>query len=114
MPRALLRTVHWPIQPVEIRRRFAPPFCPRRGCPQHRLTDPRKFAYRRHGAFVRSDGRRVPRYRCSACRGTFSKQSFAVSYYLKRPELLVPSPRASSTERPSARSPARWAAPPRP
>jgi hypothetical protein len=32
----------------------------------------------------------VPRFRCAACRRTFSRQSFAVSFYLKRPELLVP------------------------
>lgn len=82
--------VQWPIQPVEIRRRFAPPFCPRRDCSQHRLSSPRRFDYRRAGGYLRADGRRVPRYRCEVCRRTFSKQAFAVSYYLKRPELLVP------------------------
>ncbi len=82
--------MHWPIQPLEIQRRFAPPFCPRRDCPQHTLPDPRSFAYQHFGSFLRSDGRRVPRYRCSFCRRTFSKQSFALSYFLKRPRLLVP------------------------
>jgi hypothetical protein len=81
--------VRWPIQPLEIQRRFAPPFCPRSDCSQHRLRDPRLFTYQRFGSFVRRDGRRVPRYRCSACRKTFSKQSFALSYFLKRPEILV-------------------------
>jgi hypothetical protein len=32
----------------------------------------------------------VPRFRCCTCRRTFSRQSFALSYYLKRPGLLVP------------------------
>ena len=30
------------------------------------------------------------RFRCRACGRGFSQQSFAVSYYLKRPELTVP------------------------
>jgi transposase-like protein len=82
--------MHWPIQPVEIQRRFAPRFCPRRDCPQHNPTSRRGFVYRPAGSYRRRDGRRVPRYRCRICRKTFSKQSFAVSYFLKRPELLVP------------------------
>jgi hypothetical protein len=42
-----------------------------------------------HGTY--STARRtVPRFRCSTCRRTFSRQSFALSYYLKRPELVVP------------------------
>jgi len=43
---------------------------------------PRSYATRRRSC--------VPRFRCSFCRRTFSRQSFAVSYYLKRPELMVP------------------------
>jgi hypothetical protein len=35
-------------------------------------------------------GQAVPRFRCQHCRRTFSRQSFAFSYYLKRPELSVP------------------------
>ena len=34
--------------------------------------------------------RRVPRFKCGTCKGGFSRQSFATSYYLKRPELLAP------------------------
>lgn len=82
--------MHWPIQTLQMQRRFAPPFCPRSDCPQHLLHPPRRLACHRFGSYLRSDGRRVPRYRCSVCRRTFSKQSFAVSYYLKRPALLVP------------------------
>jgi hypothetical protein len=33
---------------------------------------------------------RIPRFVCLTCKGSFSRQSFAVSYYSKRPELLVP------------------------
>jgi len=82
--------VRWPNQPIEIQRRFAPRFCPWRDCPQHRTEPPHRIAAQRFGAYRRRDGRRVPRYRCLACRRTFSKQTFAVSYFLKRPELLVP------------------------
>jgi transposase-like protein len=82
--------MRWPIQPIEIQRRFVPRFCPRRDCLQHNPSSPRTFAYRPAGSYRRRDGRRVPRYRCLACRKTFGKQAFAVSYFLKRPELLVP------------------------
>jgi hypothetical protein len=34
--------------------------------------------------------RRIPRFRCATCGRTFSRQSFSCSYYLKRPELLIP------------------------
>jgi hypothetical protein len=46
--------------------------------------------FKRVGSYSRRNGRRVPRYWCRACGKTFSKQAFAVSYFLKRPELLVP------------------------
>jgi len=82
--------VHWPIQPVEIQRRFTPRFCPRRDCPQHTLDPHRSFRHKRDGSYLRKDGRRVPRYLCHACGHTFSKRAFAVTYYLKRPELLLP------------------------
>ena len=32
----------------------------------------------------------MPRFLCLTCRRTFSRQTFSTSYYLKRPELLVP------------------------
>jgi hypothetical protein len=32
----------------------------------------------------------IPRFRCGHCGGTFSSQTFATTYYLKRPELQVP------------------------
>lgn len=82
--------MQWPIQPVEKQRRFVPRFCPRKECVQHTLPDGVKFRFQWSGSFVRKDGRRVPRYLCLACRKTSSKQTFALTYYLKRPELLLP------------------------
>jgi len=70
---------------------FVPAFCPRPSCSRHRLRPGRPFRFHRHGVFLRAAGRDpVPRFRCLSCRRTFSRQSFAFSYYLKRPELSVP------------------------
>lgn len=83
----------WPLAPIESipPERFVPAFCPRPECPQHGEGLPR-FRCRRLKATYRRkcDGRVVPRFRCHACRRGFSQQSFAASYYLKRPELSVP------------------------
>ena len=94
----------WPIQPVEIQQRFVPRFCPRRTCPQHAAPG---FTFQAFGSYLRADGRSVPRYRCRTCRRTFSKQTFVVSYYLKRPELVPPVAaglQAGSAQRQLARS----------
>ena len=82
--------MHWPIHPVEKQRRFAPRFCPRRTCVQHTLAEGETFRFQWFGHYARKDGRPVRRYRCLACRKTSSKQTFSLTYYLKRPELLVP------------------------
>jgi transposase-like protein len=83
----------WPLASIESipHDRFSPSFCPRPGCAQH-LIEPASFRYLRLRETYtrRCDGRVVPRFRCRACRQGFSQQSFAVSYYLKRPELTVP------------------------
>ena len=68
---------------------FVPPFCPRPECPSHSGTRP--WRYIRAGFYrprVSTGG--VQRYHCSCCRSYFSRQSFRVSYYLKRPDLLKP------------------------
>lgn len=81
----------WPRIPVEQipPDAFVPPHCPNPDCPQHH-ADAGAFPWRRHGHYVRaSDRRRVPRFRCLACRRTFSQQTFATSYWLRRHELLV-------------------------
>ena len=82
--------MRWPIHPLEKQRRFVPRFCPRKDCTQHTLGDAGEFRFQYHGSYRRRDGRRVPRYRCLACGHTSSKQAFALTYFLKRPELLVP------------------------
>ena len=79
----------WPGTPVEYLSRFQPGFCPRRGCPEHLRLVP-GFRFERHGFYSTRRRWRIPRFRCCACRGSFSRQSFAVSYYSKRPDLLVP------------------------
>ncbi|HET6277353.1 MAG TPA: hypothetical protein VFG08_01070, partial [Candidatus Polarisedimenticolia bacterium] len=85
---------------------FRPRFCPWPDCGEHRRSSP---GYRcdRHGTFSTRRRPRVPRFRCRACRRSFSRQSFATSYYLKRPELLVPAAAAlvaGSAHRQVARS----------
>lgn len=69
---------------------YVPAFCPWPECPEHqRLTGTLRCSP--HGSYRRQgDGRIVPRFRCGACGRTFSQQSFAFSYYLKRPELSRP------------------------
>ena len=82
--------VDWPIQPLEVQRRFAPRFCARRDCTAHTQPLAPGLRFKPAGGYYRADRRRVPRFRCPVCLRTFSKQAFAFSYYLKRPELTVP------------------------
>jgi transposase-like protein len=81
-----------PGQPIEGRRpdRFRPPHCPGRDCPDHRPT--KRYRCSWIGSYLRQcdPHRAVPRYLCPTCGRRFSRQSFATSYYLKRPELLRP------------------------
>src|SRR5262245_15581347 len=87
---ALVPAVDWPIQPIENQRRFVPRFCPRKDCPAHRLERGARFRFQYDGWYPRRDGRRVPRYKCLVGNHRFSKRAFAVTYYLKRPELIEP------------------------
>ncbi len=79
----------WPQTPTEYLSKFQPPFCPWRECSEHRRVLP-GYGFQRHGYF--STGRRwkIPRFRCKTCKRTYSRQTFSVSYYRKRPELLLP------------------------
>lgn len=82
----------WPTRTVESipPDGFLPDHCPWESCPSNR-NRARPFRYHRHGVFIRNCDRRVvPRFRCLVCGRTFSAQTFAVSYYLKRPDLTVP------------------------
>lgn len=70
-------------------RPFVPPHCPRSDCRHHRCADGWRFA--KHGHYTRQCAPRViPRFRCGTCGATFSSQTFSTTYYLKRPELLLP------------------------
>ena len=68
-------------------RRF--PHCPNRNCAFHR-PDP-AWKYRDSGTYVRpSDGASYPRYRCTACRRTFTLRTFSADYWLRYRHLLEP------------------------
>ena len=70
-------------------RPFVPPFCPRSSCRYHACPD--GWRYARHGHYARQCAPHlIRRFRCGHCRVTFSSQTFATSYYLKRPELQEP------------------------
>jgi hypothetical protein len=57
---------------------------------QHTLEPGERFRFRYDGSYQRKDGRTVRRFYCVVGAHGFSKQSFSVTYYLKRPELTVP------------------------
>ncbi|MGH9870237.1 MAG: transposase [Candidatus Polarisedimenticolia bacterium] len=82
--------MHWPGVAVEHQQDFTPPFCPRRRCSEHRCVDPSSYRFAPYGSYSTLKQSNIPRFRCLTCRKTFSRQSFATSYYLKRAELLVP------------------------
>jgi transposase-like protein len=68
--------------------RFTPPFCPNPSCEFHRESKGWRFV--RWGSYTRTlpRVRNVPRFRCSHCRRTFSRQTFQTTYWLRRPELI--------------------------
>jgi len=85
--------MRWPLVPLERLRpsRFRPPHCPWPQCLSHSPSRRVPFSFHRYGSFRRRcDRRRVPRFLCLLCRRTFSLQTFAFSYYLKRPDLSCP------------------------
>jgi len=82
--------MRWPKQPVQNVRpsRFLPPFCPWPECSAHRAPGQ---GFHRNGSYrVKNSPKRIPRYFCLDCERTCSRQTFSTTYYLKRPELLVP------------------------
>jgi transposase-like protein len=80
--------VNWPSTPIDRLQQFRPPFCPREDCRHH--TRPDGFRYKKDGSYSVARGTRIPRYRCKACGKGFSRKTFSLRYYLKRPELLIP------------------------
>lgn len=65
---------------------FSPPRCPNRACPLH--ADPKPELLRPHGSYQpKCRPAPVPRFRCSVCRRTFSRQTFRADYRDHRPDL---------------------------
>ena len=82
--------MRWPKKPVQNVRpsRFDPPFCPWPECLAHRA---RGKGFHRNGSYrTKRSPKRIPRFLCLDCERTCSRQTFSTTYYLKRPELLVP------------------------
>jgi len=68
----------------------APPFCPNPACRFHR-GEVAHWRYVRAGFFTRRQTpRSIQRYRCRACGRYFSDQTFRLTYWTKRPDLLQP------------------------
>jgi transposase-like protein len=67
---------------------WQPPFCPNPDCKYH--NDLREgWRYKRAGYYWRqAQPRRIQRYLCKHCGVSFGSQSFSVTYYLKRPDIL--------------------------
>jgi transposase-like protein len=65
---------------------FRPPRCPHLGCPNH--LDPNPRAFRPHGSYrALCRPHPIPRFRCSNCLRTFSRQTFRMDYRDHRPDL---------------------------
>jgi hypothetical protein len=78
-------------QPTSHPRRFVPRHCPWPDCPDHSLTGDRVYRSVHDGSYSRRAApHRIPRFCCKACGRTFSSQTFSPTYFMKRPELLVP------------------------
>jgi transposase-like protein len=68
----------------------APRFCPAADCRYHTSPGP-DWHWVKTGHYRRlRPPWIVQRYRCSHCRRSFSDQTFRVTYWLRRPELLLP------------------------
>lgn len=68
---------------------FVPPFCPATHCDHHHSSS--RWRYRRIGYYSRQAApTRIQRYQCLHCRRRFSTQTFSTTYWLRRPDLLMP------------------------
>jgi transposase-like protein len=65
---------------------FEPPRCPYRACTFH--LHPQVGAFHRHGHYhAKCRAHPVPRFRCTGCSRTFSRQTFRADYRDHRPDL---------------------------
>ncbi|MDD3981303.1 MAG: hypothetical protein PHT55_03770, partial [Spirochaetales bacterium] len=63
---------------------FSPPFCARSSCIHHQPTQSSPYhAYVPWGSYNTKAFGTVPRYRCTSCGKTFSRQTFHLDYYAK-------------------------------
>jgi len=68
--------------------RWVPPFCPNEACAFHVVSAP-CWPWSRAGFYTRqASPQRIQRFHCGHCGRYFSRQTFEVSYWLKRPALL--------------------------
>jgi len=82
--------MHWRKTAIEKipPNRFRPKFCPNKSCRCHARGGP-SFRWVHRGSFTRKcDRRTIPNFNCKACGRQFSQQSFANTYYMKKPKLL--------------------------
>ena len=64
---------------------FTPPFCACPACPHHAQDSRHPYSYFiAWGSYTVKAFGRVPRFRCTVCGKTFSKQTFSPDYYAKR------------------------------
>ncbi len=74
--------------PTSLRSR-RPPFCPNSRCESRK--NPTTWRYVKKGFFFRNRvPKKIQRYRCSQCGRSFSSQTFAADYWMRRAELLGP------------------------
>lgn len=67
-----------------------PPFCPNPACRYHR-RDRQSWRFIRIGTYSRMNPPHViQRYQCVTCRRRFGEQTFAPTYWMRRPDLLAP------------------------
>ena len=65
-----------------------PPHCPNENCHFHRY-DRHLWRFDKYGSFSRQcEPSVIQRYKCRHCRRHFSSQTFSVTYWRKRPDLL--------------------------
>ena len=73
--------------PAHICAPFVPPFCPNPNCLYHNILTS-GWRFKRAGHFSRLIApHRIQRFTCLHCRRSFSSQTFATTYWLKRPDL---------------------------
>lgn len=67
---------------------FIPPHCPNRNCRYHNPIV-KNWRYKKAGFFFRQQRpHRIQRYQCQACHRYFSTQTFHITYWLKRAEVV--------------------------